>query len=139
VRTQDDSALARASELLREVALLMGMSSSDADEVAKSGAIQVNGRSLVFTPAVCEDAPTMLLITLITAIAADTHEGAPSNILPHAPGFLIAHRASLGLSPDGEWLIHRSIDMQGMQAPALSRAIVATRWLEALLVEQSIH
>ncbi len=131
--------LAHASALLREVALLMGLDEADAAQVAHDGLLAINERLLSVAPVLSAELPASLLISLITDISSDGEEHAPAQVLQHAPGMLAAHRAALGMSPEGSWLIHRSIDLDGLDARKLMRELMITSWLEALLSRSSTH
>jgi hypothetical protein len=133
------AALAHASTLLHDVALLMGLDEIDATQVAHDGLLAINERLLSVAPVVSAELPAALLISLITDITGEGEEHAPAQVLQHAPGMLAAHRAALGMSPEGAWLIHRSIDLDGLDARTLMRELMLTRWLEALLSQSSIH
>jgi hypothetical protein len=139
VDSRVQAVLARAATLLREVATLMGLDEIDATQVAHDGLLAVNDRLLSLEPVVSEKLPDGLLISLITDINGLGEEHAPVKILQHAPGMLAAHRAALGMSPEGAWLIHRSIDLDGLDARGLMRELMVTSWLEALLLQSSIH
>jgi hypothetical protein len=131
--------LVQAAQILRQVAAMLGLDRHDAEEVAKDGLIALDERLLSVTPVVREDGPSAWLITLITNIADEGEHDALVNLLQHVPGLLVAHRAALGMSPEGKWLVHRSVDFDGMDPPTLMRELLATRWLEALLARQSVQ
>jgi hypothetical protein len=131
--------LARVADLLRDTALTLGMDDADAREVARDGLLAIDERLLSVVPVVADDAPATLLITLMTEIDIFGEAHPPVKVLQHASGMLVAYRASLGLSTEGMWLIHRCVEFDGMDSQALIRALMITRWLEPMLAQSSLH
>jgi hypothetical protein len=141
-RREDDTAqtiLANVAALLHETAMALGLNDSDAREVARDGLLAMDERLLSVVPVVAADAPASLLITLMTEIDIFGDGHPPAKVLQHASGMLVAYRASLGLSAEGMWLIHRCVELDGMDSPALIRALMVTRWLEPMLAQSALH
>jgi hypothetical protein len=132
-------ALAQVGDLLRAAGRHMGLCNADADEMARSGELSLGDRAIVLTPVCWQDAAAQLLVTLVTGLSIDAPGGAAQTVLAHAPALLLAYRSTVGLSQGGDWLLHRTIDLEGVDAPALVDTLAETRWLEALLAEQSIQ
>jgi hypothetical protein len=133
------SVLANVAALLHDTAMALGMDEADALEVARDGLLAIDERLLSIVPVVADDAPAALLITLMTEIDIFGEAHPPVKVLQHAAGMLVAYRASLGLSTEGMWLIHRSVELDGMDTQALIRALMITRWLEPMLAQSALH
>ncbi len=126
----------RQLALVAAASKLLGLSDADAKEVQRSGLLAVADKTVAVTPLPDRtDGLFALLITVDTACAV-TPSGptAVLAVLAHAPSTLMAFSAAIGVSPQGQWLVHR-LSLVGPDDPqALAEAVVASAQLAGFVV-----
>jgi hypothetical protein len=126
-RTAAGSLIERASALAGAAAIHLGLSEADADTVYREGLFAVAGVTVAVVPvAEVDDGSLLLLLTADTGRAVSGMTSAMAeSMLQQAPGLLLSYAVALGSSPDGHWVVNRSIKLRPDQPKALAKAIVS--------------
>jgi hypothetical protein len=121
------SLVERAGALAGAAAIHLGLSEADADTVYREGLFAVAGLTVAVVPvAEVDDGSLLLLLTADTGRALSSMTSVMAGaVLQQSPGLLLSYAVALGSSPDGHWVVNRSIKLRPDQPKALAKAIVS--------------
>jgi hypothetical protein len=117
--------LERVTNLVESAAKQLGLSETDAVAVGKSGLLTVANRVVAIIPlSDGEHGRLSLLLSVDTdqTIVVDD----VANVLQHAPGALVSFSAAMGASPDGKWVLHRSLSVGPDEGSVLADAVLSS-------------
>jgi hypothetical protein len=130
--------LSAAATLTRAAAKVLGLGDADAATVGDSGLISIAGKRVMLIPLAEGGTEQELgfLISVHTGSRMDAEGStAPLAVLQHTPGALLSFNAAVGVSPDGEWLLHRHLRVGADGAQALAEATMACVQLAEFMLD----
>lgn len=119
----------RVATLAKSVALHLGMDAVSADLVGNTATLTSGDKTITLVPlGETDDGALSLMLSVSTTLpVAATPEGLPaSQVLLHAPGALSAHSVALGATPDGHWMLCRSLVAGANDGQKVAQAVVST-------------
>jgi hypothetical protein len=117
--------LARVTELVESAAKQLGLNDADAAAVGHSGLLTVAGRTVAIIPLTDrDDGQLSLLLSVDTDRVISASE--VTQVLQHAPGALVSFSAAMGSSPEGKWVLHRSLSVSSSDGVVLAEAILSS-------------
>jgi hypothetical protein len=117
--------LARVTALVEAAAKQLGLNDADAALVGQSGLLTVANRTVAVIPLTDrEDGIVSLLLSVDTDQEIRMEDVA--TVLQHAPGALVSFSAAMGASPDGKWVLHRSLSVNATESAVLADAILSS-------------
>jgi hypothetical protein len=119
----------RTGRLIQNAALHLGLDAQGAALAGQTATLHADGRTLVILPMGQSDDGTLsLLLSVQTGLPVQTGSGGgdATAVLQHVPGALHAFCASMGATPDGCWVLYRSLRVAPNDALGLAADLVET-------------
>lgn len=112
-------------ELFAAVARQFGLDDTVAAEVSSTGVLSLDGRTVLMMPLPERDDGRLGTLLILETGCQRTEENLDT-LLGHAPGVLASFHASLGLTPQGQWVLYRVVLAAAGEGRALADALVGT-------------
>lgn len=135
----DDRFVRRVSDLATSAAQHLGLDAKAAAAIGEDGLIAVGERVVAILP-VLDDGngrPTVMLCVDSGMAIADSDADRISQVLQMSSGLLAAFSAAIGSSPEGRWVIYRSLPASQIQSRDLAEAILSSVRLVDFVFEAS--
>ncbi|MFN3495212.1 MAG: hypothetical protein ACK40L_11960 [Hydrogenophaga sp.] len=121
----------RAQQLVRAVATELGLDPEAADQAAAASMLGADDKTVMFLPLGLTDAGALsLVLGVVTSRSINqgpaASASAVSSLLQHAPGLLSAYSAALGTTPDGRWVLYRSLVAGTQDVRQVAETVQAT-------------
>jgi len=131
--------LDRAQEITLTAFQALGLSAPQAEQAAAEGGVVLNGTLVSVMPLPVssltgQGSDDLFMITVETRRrVADLSAPQTAAMLAHGPGLLAVHRATLGCHPDGQIVLHRTLDAAATTPQKLANAMFTAQQLVQLL------
>jgi hypothetical protein len=119
----------RSGRLVTGAALKLGLDAQGAAQAGQTATLNSGDNTIVILPMEHGDDGTLsLMLSVQTRVPLNVGGGLGDAlaVLQHAPGALHTFAASLGATPDGCWVLHRSVRVRSDDASALASHLVET-------------
>jgi hypothetical protein len=119
----------RAATLAKSVALHLGMDAASADLVGNTATLTSGDKTITLLPlGQTDDGALSLMLSVSTTLPiAAPPDGLPATqVLLHAPGALSAFSVALGATPDGHWMLYRSLVAGANDGHKVAQAVIST-------------
>jgi hypothetical protein len=119
----------RTSVLIQGAAAQLGLDAESAALAGRTATLNSGDSTIAMLPIERADDGTLALVISVQTRLPVKVGGGPGDavaVLQHAPGALHAFSASIGATPDGCWVLHRSVRVAADDAQALASHLLQT-------------
>jgi hypothetical protein len=130
----------RTHQLVLSVATELGLDPEAAEQAAAASMLGADDKTVMFLPLGLTDAGALsLVLGVVTSHSINQGPAASattiSSLLQQVPGLLGAYSAALGTTPDGRWVLYRSLVAGTQDVRQVAETVQATVTLTDLVMD----